>query len=331
MSAYIKLDKTDGKCYTVHMNYELTIFKNQFDNKTHRRVSVPEWDQLVALLRGLSKQKGEKGGNNSSPLITPAIFETNSTRSNKSTVCWAGWCAVDVDDHVFPTDHVRLEEALREKFGHLDYVVYNTASSREDMPKFRIVFRLDEHVENERIKPFWYALNTELGEIGDPQTKDLARMYYVPAIYPNASSFFFTNSGESLNVSELIAKHPYVQKTGNTFLDRLPPEMQKEIIEYRKNQLNNTDINWVSYRDCPFWPRNLAVEYQSISSTGWYHKMYQIMIAIAGRAFEKGYPITANQIADMCKEFDRETGNWYENRPLTVEADRALEYIYRNG
>ena len=59
--------------------------------------------------------------------------------------------------------------------------------------------------------------------------------------------------------------------------------------------------------------------------------MYAIMIAIAGRAYDKGYPITAQQIADLCKEFDTDTGNWYNNRPLTVEADRALEYVYRSN
>jgi hypothetical protein len=59
--------------------------------------------------------------------------------------------------------------------------------------------------------------------------------------------------------------------------------------------------------------------------------MYKIMLAVAGNAFAKGYPITSSQISDLCREFDLETGNWYENRPLTVEADRALEYIYRNS
>ena len=32
----------------------------------------------------------------------------------------------------------------------------------------------------------------------------------------------------------------------------------------------------------------------------------------------------------VCKQFDIDTGNWYENRPLELEADRALEYVYRN-
>jgi len=254
-----------------------------------------------------------------------------TTRSNKSTNYWGGWCCVDVDDHSYSSDVRVLNEQLYETFGRYDYVVYNTASSRDDHLKFRIVFRLDETIDNDRIKAFWYALNTELGDIGDPQTKDLARMYYVPAQYPNAKSFFITNQGDPLNTSELIAKHPYHEKTGNTFLDRLPPEMQSAVIQHRKNSLNNTDYRWSSYRDCPFWPKRLGIEYQTINETGWYSKMYKIMIAVAGNAYAKGYPITATQIADLCREFDRETGNWYENRPLTVEADRALEFIYRNS
>ena len=295
-------------------------------------MSLNSWDKFVELLYGLSQTKGEKGGRNSSPLITPAVFEADSTRSNKSTLHWGGWCCVDVDDHDFPNDLVSLKEVLIDKFRDYDFVCYNTASSRESFPKFRLVFRTDEVIERDRIKAFWYALNTHLGDIGDPQTKDLARMYYVPAVYPNANTFIFDhNGGNPLNVSELIAKYPYVEKTGNSFLDRLPPEMQKAVVEHRKNSLNNTNFNWVSYGDCPFWPRRLGAEYQQITGTGWYVKMYQIMVAVAGNAVKQGYPITSQQIANMCKDFDRDTGNWYENRPLTVEADRALEYIYRNG
>ena len=59
--------------------------------------------------------------------------------------------------------------------------------------------------------------------------------------------------------------------------------------------------------------------------------MYAIMVKIAGNATYRGYPITAQEIAELCKQFDLETGNWYDNRPLETEADRALEYIYKNG
>ena len=44
-----------------------------------------------------------------------------------------------------------------------------------------------------RSNTFWYALNKELGDIGDPQTKDLSRMYYVPGKYEGAYNFIFNN------------------------------------------------------------------------------------------------------------------------------------------
>jgi len=94
--------------------------------------------------------------------------------------------------------------------------------------------------------------------------------------------------------------------------------------------MGESNIVWSDYRDCPFFPKRLAIEYQTISSTGWYHKMYQIMVATAGNAIKRGYPITAKEIAVLCRQFDKDTGNWYENRPLDIEADRAVEYAYRN-
>jgi hypothetical protein len=157
-------------------------------------------------------------------------------------------------------------------------------------------------------------------------------MYYIPSTYADAHNFIFSGGNEPLCVSSLLAKYPYVDraKSGNTFLDRLPPELAEQVVNHRKSMMQNTNIFWSDYHDCPFWPHKLAAEYVSITETGWYHKMYQMMVAIAARALEKKYPITATQIAELCKQFDVEHGNWYENRPLNLEADRALEYAYKN-
>lgn len=54
------------------------------------------------------------------------------------------------------------------------------------------------------------------------------------------------------------------------------------------------------------------------------------MVSMASKALFRKYPITSNEIATLCKEFDREHGNWYENRPMEREAENALEYAYRN-
>jgi len=306
--------------------YSLTIFKNRYDNKTHKSMNFESWDEFVSLLYKLSEKPETKA---TAPLISPATYEEGTTRSNKNVNMWGKWAAVDVDDIDIPAD--KLVEILTERFGHWDFVCYSTASSTVDRPKFRLVFNLMEVVHKDQISKFWYALNTELDSIGDKQTKDLSRMYYVPAKYDGAHNFIFHNAGDPVDIDYLVVKHPYKEREGKSFLERLPEEMQRAVIEHRKQSLNNTSITWTSYTDCPFFPKKLAMEYQTITSTGWYHKMFQIMVAIAGNAVKREYPITAKEIAKLCSEFDKDNGNWYDNRPLELEADSALEYIYRNG
>lgn len=307
--------------------YELTMFKSRFDNKTHKRMKFEDWESLVRLLAYLSKV--EKQGKEDAELISPAIYRDGTTRSNDHVEYWGSWTAVDVDDVHVSKDGLR--SLLDSKLGGYRYCCYSTASSRREHPKFRLVFDTVEPIPRDQIKAFWYALNTEIGDLGDPQTKDLSRMYYVPATYALADNWIFSRDGSPLDVGSLIAKHPYEERThGSSFLDRLPPSVAEAVIAHRKRRLDNTSIVWSSYQDCPFWPRNLALEYMVIRDTGWYRKMYQIMVSTAAKAIAREYPITAREIAEMCRQFDNETGRWYANRPLEKEADRAVEYVYRN-
>lgn len=310
------------------MTYALTIFKNQYDNKTHRRLDFDTWDQFSKFLYKLSERPLK--GKRDAELISPAVYKAGTTRSNKNVLAWQSWAAIDVDDITFEGE---LEDELRQRYGSFNYVCYSTASSSDLVPKFRLVFPLVSPVEAAKIKHFWFALNTETEAIGDRQTKDLSRMYFVPACYSGANNFIFSNtSGVDIDPDLLMAKHEYSEKLNSTnFLDRLPEAWKEQVIEHRKGKLSNTDYTWTGYSDCPFWPKKLAAEYMSISGEGWYRKMYAIMIGIAGNAVYRGYPITAKQIVDLCLEFDRGTGNWYENRPMEVEANNALHYVYSNN
>jgi len=309
------------------MAVSLTLFKSQFDNKTDKRMNFSTFDELEKLLYGLSQQP--KKGKKDAELISPAVYEPGTTRANKNVTAWAGWCAVDVDDIEVDGE---LDAFVRNLIPGWRFVCYSTASSRPSKPKFRLVLPLERAVRADEIRSFWFALQSHLNDAGDKQCKDLSRMYYIPAAYADAYNFIISGSGDAVDVDSLLAKYPYVDraKSGNTFLDRLPPELAEQVVNHRKTMMQNTNIFWTGYHDCPFWPKKLAAEYTAISETGWYHKMYQMMVAIAARALEKEYPISAKQIAELCKQFDAENGNWYENRPLNVEADRALEYAYRN-
>ena len=295
-----------------------------YDNKTDKRITLDTFDDLEKLLYDLSDKPLD--GKANAHLISPAVFDDGGTRKNENVTMWAGWCAVDVDELVIED----VEKTISEMFPSWRYVCYSTASSQVQHPKFRLVFELSKPVLNDKIVPFWFALQNAVGEIGDKQTKDKARMYYVPAKYNNAYNFIFSSPGKQpINPDLLMQRHPYSERLGDTFLDRLPDAWREQIVDYRKDSLDNTNFTWSSYSDCPFWPKRLATEYMSISDTGWYRKMYQIMVATAGTAVKKKYPITAKQIAELCKQFDVDTGQWYGNRPLELEADRALEYVYR--
>lgn len=320
----------------IWMKYSLTIFNNLYDVSTEKRMDCSSWEKFEQLLRGLANKPGfkpKKGeyvprDQHVSPLISPAIYKPGTTRANENVIEWASWAAVDVDEHKFKGE---LKDELFNLYGHHNYTCYSTASSTDVHPKFRLVFPLRNAIPSDKIRHFWFSLNSELDSIGDKQTKDLSRMYFVPAVYPNANNFFFTNRlGMDIDPYDLMAKHPFVEKKTLSSLQRMPKAIQEAIIKERANKLTNTDYRWSHYTNCPFVSKKMITEYQTITGTGWYHKMYQMMVGIASSAVKRGYPMTAKEIAVLCRQIDDDTGRWYAKRPLEKEADRALEYVLRN-
>lgn len=325
------------------MKYSLTAFSSIFDNKTHRQIHHDSWEKFEDMLYKMSKvpgyklKKGERKapkGMKASPLITPAVYAEGKTRANDNVIEWAGWAAIDVDDHKFEGN---LKEELHAKYGSYYYVCYSTSSSTPDHPKFRLVFPLKSSVKQSSIKHFWYALNKEFDGLADQQTKDLSRMYYVPAQYPGADNFIFTNTGDFIDPNVLMVKHLFVvaQSAAATFMERLPPEVQKKVIAHREDLLRgkaNYDFEWNNYGDCPFVNRKLINDYKAIANSdgsGRYSMIYKIMTSIACNAIRSKYPITSSQIAEMIRQLDRDTANIYAKRPLQTEAERALEYAYK--
>lgn len=314
------------------MPYSLTIFNSIFDNKTEKRMDFDNWASFERLLYQLSKQPGRKPkrgerGKKASALISPAIYAEGTTRANANVLQWAGWAALDVDRADKPLDD------MLEPYRQYYFICYSTASSTVEKPKFRVLFPLTCAVGNKEIRHFWYALNKHFGGMADEQTKDLSRMYYVPAQYPNAHNFIFTNTGKYLDPYSLMPLYPYVERQGKSFMDKLPDSIQKAILELEKDKMTNRDVVWSSYRDCPFVNRKLVNEYRTIANTdgsGRYLMIYKIMTSIACNAVRRKYPISPGEVAELVRQLDAESSRIYQNRPLRVEAERAIEYAYRS-
>lgn len=314
------------------MTYSLTVFNSIFDNKTDKRFDYDSWEKFEKVLYQLSTKKGYKAKRgekvkNASPLISPAVYKPDMTRANANVTAWAGWAALDVDNYTGSMDDITKN--------HGNYCVcYSTASSTVEKPKFRLVFPLTHLVPAEKIRHFWYALNKEFGGVSDEQTKDLSRMYYVPAKYPNAHNFIFTITGSILDPNELMAKHAYSEKSGSSFIERLPDKIREAILAHRKEGMTNRDISWNSYRDCPFVNKKLVSEYRSIAlidGSGRYRMIYKIMTSIACNAVKRSYPISSVEVAELIRQLDMDTARIYQQRNLKTEADRAIEYAYKNA
>lgn len=322
-----------------------TVFKNLYSRETNTRISFEKFGEFEEMLYTLFKKPGYKPRKGeypkfSSPMISPAVYAPNTNRANDNVIEWGGWAALDVDNYKPNIDSTGCS-IQTDVFKNRDtkFVCYSTASSRHETPKYRLVFPLTRAVKNKEIPHFWYALNTKNNNQGDKQTKDLSRMYYVPAQYPNAFNFIFSNDSPNyLDVDALLKEYPYTElnKPGS-FMNRLSPELQKEILANRIRKISNTNgtssIEWTSYKDCPFVNKNLIDEYRSIAhidGSGRYSMIYKIMASIAVIALRKGYPITEYELATLIQELDAETSNRYKKRPLTLEASRAIQFAYRN-
>jgi hypothetical protein len=183
-----------------------------------------------------------------------------------------------------------------------------------------------------RIKEFWHSINNLALDVVDAQTKDLCRMYYVPAQYPNADNFIFKNEGEFINPFELMKQFPsHAGSRKKKFIDTLPKPLQIEVINYRKNQLENM-VTWNSYRDCKFFPQDMGKEYLAsagVDGGGNFFRLYRIMVSIAASAIKAEYPITSFEIVDLCRELDNDCGSIYKLRNMEAEAEHALSYALK--
>lgn len=314
---------------------KMTIFNNIYDTNTSNCLELKSWDHLCSVLEKLSKKpgfkpaKGERlNGRKPSQLISPAYYKEGTTRANANVVAWAGWAALDMDSYIFENPE-NFQQELIDKYGKYEFVCYSTSSSRKEHPKFRMVFPLTEYLQNENIKDFWYAINTEFNSMVDKQTKDLSRLFYIPAVYPGSFNFFFRNHGSIINAQEFIEKYPNPEKdSDDSLFGSLNGKIRDQITALNFSKCNNVDLTWNSYKDCPLVNKKLVTEYSLILGSGWYSHMYTIMCSIAANAKLRGYPITASEIAQLCKEIDRDHGNWYKDRPFSVEAKRAIEYTF---
>ena len=123
------------------------------------------WVQLFCRL-SISKETRQKDRR---ALWSPVIYAPGTTRANRNVE--AVTClVVDMDGEAF--DNARLDG--------LEYMAYTTWSHRSGDEHWHLVLPLKDPVPADRWAEVWTSLHERINVVGDPATKDPARIFYLP-------------------------------------------------------------------------------------------------------------------------------------------------------
>jgi hypothetical protein len=123
------------------------------------------WVQLWSRLciRKETQRKDQRA------LWSPVIYASGTTRSNRNVE--AVTClVVDMDGESF--DYARLDG--------LEWFAYTTWSHRPNDEHWHLVLPLKDPVPAHRWAEVWTRLHERINVVGDPATKDPARIFYLP-------------------------------------------------------------------------------------------------------------------------------------------------------
>ena len=142
------------------------------------------WEQLSTLLM-VSKQNKQKDRR---ALWSPVIYTPGTTRGN-ANVAAVTCLVVDMDGEAF--DHARLDG--------LEYHAYTTWSHRPNDPHWHLVLPLTKPVAADQWAHVWTRLHERINIVGDPATKDPARIFYLPQHAPGMFPARLVQHGQRLD------------------------------------------------------------------------------------------------------------------------------------
>lgn len=162
-----------------------------------------DWSTLKELL-SMHEENAEKAFG---ALWSPVTYYDNTTRGNRN-VRFVEALVVDIDGASL--DACRLDG--------LEWFAYSTYSHTVDDPHYHLVLPLDERVPGGLWRAVWLELVERLNLPADPQTKDPARLFYLPQ-HPSDGDFeFHEGSGRLLTVDwswDEIESQPLVRTASN--------------------------------------------------------------------------------------------------------------------
>ena len=141
-----------------------------------------------AELRGVLSLHVERADKTKGSLWSPVEYYSDTTRGNRN-VRFIEALVVDMDGE-------GLEAA---RLDGLEWFAYSTHSHRVEDPHYHLVLPLAERVPAGLWRAVWAGLHARLNVVGDPATKDPARIFYLPQHAPGEAFEFHQGQGVLLD------------------------------------------------------------------------------------------------------------------------------------
>ena len=298
---------------------------NRFHSNEPNLCTANGWEGFIKDMRIASEVEGYKPAASdytapSSGLISPAIYGNDTDkRKNDNVIGWDIIC-MDIDTGVDELD------VIIGHFSKFTNLIYSSPNCTHEKLKLRVILPLDKRAPKEYLKNIWHACEQWCNGIVDVQTKDISRLYYVPARYTNRGEkyrhFFLTNDGMSVNWEQLIKRYPY--KVVEKFNQKNPLQSLKRSLYVQNHGTPSLNIH---DKTSGLVYQNMIDDYK-LTPAGSHHKaIYLFMVKVCYNAQKIGYPIVQSDLVYMARQLDDEDGGYYDDKKLNDSAGDALTYV----
>lgn len=149
---------------------------------THIKPFTNNWEQLKTELLKHEERADKYAG----ALYSPVTYAEGAKRGNAGVQ--------QVNALVIDLDGESLQQTLS-SISDYEYVAYTTFSHRADDPHWHLVLPLSHSVPKQSWRGAWLNAHQRIGLRGDPQTKDPARIFFLPQHALNMPYQTLCNSG----------------------------------------------------------------------------------------------------------------------------------------
>jgi len=292
---------------------KLATFEN-CRNTAVTMVEVADWSEFVLHLADLPKVPADKFSKlNSTPAISPAIYEPGATRLDANVRGWSSWMGIDIDNDLIVTPIDEAEEVMRAL--DLPYVIYTTTKATEAKPRYRVLFEISRPLAVAEIKIAWTAMAAYFGGLGpDPACKDLSRLYMAPAIWlpgrvgqPDANlaplnDFRFSLTGTPLDIDMVMEEHPPQPEPEPVISPALfAPKLREIVYPKHTKRLPHSG----SIHNSPVVKSAFVEAYLALRKGEHHVGMFKFLCSILGRAKALGYEVQDHELMQFAREVDQ--------------------------